>query len=826
MVEKQGVTFPEAPRPLYALVEQSHDGIILLKSASGRFCDMNPTACRLLGYERDALLGTSAADLHGPLARPWAAVLNSALRASPPPRSKTVVIAGQAGAPTIYNLAINQANFEGTSYLLVVARDITDCDLAPLNTRLERALSSPSDLRQVIETIADYATQISSADVSCVLTFDPDNPDLGLMTSDAGPALCDDIAPCAKAALRHTAFKQTLLEHRIVHLSDLPGAPESSLSHLKTTLADRGLRAAIFIPLLRGAQLLGLILIGQHTQRDLTGEERLRLHMLAQHSVGAIEHARLFAAQCAQREVTKALEAAASIVTSTLDLDQVLDRILEQTARVVNGDAFNIMLIEEDNVRIVRWRGYEAITSDLQPNVLHNACENYPNLLRMLQTGQPVITPDTMNNSDWVTTLDREWRRSYVAAPIQISDQTVGFLNVNGMQPYQFDEQDAQRLKAFADHAAIAIQNARHYERQRHYADELEQRVEQRTMLLQAQKAWLEAILSSTTDAIFVTDGDGHIVKSNRVAGTWLSQTLPADDVASLQAQIRQLAHQADERPNVVLELSSIDLQLSAAPISEQDTTGPAVVIIGHDVTHLKTLERMKSRFVSNASHELRTPIASIQLYVSLLRNAPPQRREQYFEALDQEVAQISRLVEDILEISRIDAARLDFDPQPVNFDYLIATAVASYQLLAESEGVALSYHTPSPGTRALIDTDQFSHVVGNLIINAINYTPASGRIDVSTDVTTDVSTAQQISGERAWAALIVADTGMGIPDSEMGLIFERFHRGEASRKRHIPGSGLGLAIVKEIVELHGGRVTVESQVNVGSTFTVHVPLA
>ena len=788
--------------------------MMLLASASGQFCDANQTACRLLGYERNALLGTSVADLQGAQARPWAAALSSALRASPPPRSKTVAHKGKEGA-AIYDLAINQANFEDTSYLLVVARDITHCDLVTLNTHLGRLISSRADLRQVLDIIVDYAAKLSSADVNCVLTF---NPGPEFIVSGTREALCEAIFPYAKEALQHETFKQPLLKNRSVHLSDLPGKPDSQLSPLAIPLADNGLRAALLAPILRGEQIIGLLLIGHHTQRDFTGEESLYLQTLAQHSASAIENARLFAAQRTQREVAEALEAAASVVTSTLDLDQVLDRILEQTARVVNGDTFNVMLIEEDDVRIVRWRGYESIASDLQPKVLHNAFETYPNLLRMLQSGQPIVTRDTMADPHWVTTLQREWRRSYVAAPIQISGQTVGFLNVNGAQPYQFDEYDAQRLKAFADHAAIAIQNARHYERQRHYTDKLEQRVQQRTLLLQAQKAWLEAILSSTSDAILVTDSDGHVVQSNRVAEAWLHQLLPPDEVASLQAQIRELAHQAAERPDVVIELSGMDLQLSAAPISEQDATGPAVVIVGHDVTHLKTLERMKSRFVSNASHELRTPIASIQLYVSLLRNAPPQRRGQYFAALNQEVAQISRLVEGILEISRIDAARLDFDPQPVNFDHLIATAVASYQLLAESEGVTLCYQAQTPGVRALIDTDKFSHVVGNLIVNAINYTPAGGHIEVRTT--------EQTIDERTWAALTVTDTGTGISTSEVVHIFERFYRGEASRKQQVQGSGLGLAIVKEIIELHGGHVTVESQVDVGSKFTVYVPVA
>ena len=816
MGEKKSVKSPEEMQRLTVLFEQSDDAIMLIASASGQFYDANQTACQLLGYEYDALLGTSVADLQGTLAHPWAVALRSALRVSPPPRSQTVVHSGQQdGTPTIFDLTLNHISLNDTSYLLVVAHDITPCDLATTPPQVGNATSSEADLRQVLETIAGYAMQLSLADVSCVLAFDPD---LEFMASGASEAFCKAIVPYAKGALQNETFKQTLSKNRSVHLSDLPGKQDSPLSHLKTTLADNGLRAALLAPILRDEQIIGLLLIGRHTQRDFTGEESLYLQTLAQQAAIAIENARLFAAEQTQREMAKALEAATSVITSTLDLDQVLDRILKQTARVVDGDTFNIMLIEDNKIRIVRRRGYESIAADLQPEVLHQPFETYPNLLRMMRTGRPIVTPDTVNDPDWVSSLEHEWRRSYVAAPIHIGGETVGFLNVNSTQPNQFDAYDAQRLKAFADHAAIAIQNARHYERQRHYADELEQRVQRRTMLLQAQKAWLEAILSSTTDAIFVTDSDGQIVQSNRVANMWLRQILPPDEVPLLRTKIRELAHRAKDRPEILIELSGMDLQLSAAPISEQDTTGPAVVIVGHDVTHLKTLERIKSRFVSNASHELRTPIASIQLYASLLRNATPHRQDQYLKALDQEVAQITRLIEDILEISRIDAASLDFDPQPVNFDQMTATAVASYQLLAESEGVTLSYQAQTPGVRALIDTDKFSHVVGNLIINAINYTPAGGHINVSTT--------EQTIDERTWAALIVADTGMGIPASELDHVFERFYRGEQPRRQQIRGSGLGLSIVKEIVKLHGGQVTIESEVNVGSTFTVRVPLA
>ncbi|HEC35836.1 MAG TPA: GAF domain-containing protein, partial [Anaerolineae bacterium] len=529
----------------------------------------------------------------------------------------------------------------------------------------------------------------------------------------------------------------------------------------------------------------------------------------------AAERLRLFQAERGQRELAEALEAAAAAVSSTLEPDEVLDRILEQVERVVAGDAFNVMLVEDGKARVVRWWGYERLGTEERVAGSAIPITEYPNLLRMVQRGEPVVVPDTAADPDWVLVGGREWLRSYVGAPIRVRGLTVGFLNVDSAQPGRFGPADGRRLQAFADHAAIAIENAQLYRELRGHAERLEERVREQTAAIQAQYARLEAILRSTSDGIIVTDGEGEVVQANPVARGWLSETLRPEEAARLREAVRGLAVRAEERPEVVLELSGMDLQLKAAVVSE-GVEGAAVVAV-HDVSHLKALERLKSRFVSNVSHELRTPVTTIKLYAALMRQRP-ERWEEYLDALEQEADRQARLVEDILQVSRIDAGRLEVKPRSTPLDDLVEVAVVSHQALAEDRGLVLEHRPAGPGLAALVDSERMMQVLNNLVVNAVQYTSAGGRVVVSTG--------KEGAEGRVWATVRVADTGMGIPEEELPHIFERFFRGEKPRRMQVPGTGLGLAIVKEIVELHGGRVTVESRVGEGTTFTVWLPLA
>ena len=578
------------------------------------------------------------------------------------------------------------------------------------------------------------------------------------------------------------------------------------------------IRSNIGVPLWVRDRVIGALTIDSDVPHSYDAQDTRLVQAFAQQAALAIENARLFEAERAQRELSEALEEAAAVVSSALDFERVLDHILDQVARVVEGDTFNIMMIEEGMARVVRWRGYEVFDFVDEISSTTVPLEKYPSLVTMVKTGEAVVIPNTSQDPAWISSPTRTWRRSYVAAPIRVAGETVGFLNVNSSRAGCFNAHDARRLQTFADHAAIAIQNAHLYEQQLHYAEQLERRVRERTIQLEARNAWLEAILSSTSEGIIVTDGDGSIVQTNRVAGLWLDQTLSSADVARLRQTVRDLARKAAMHPDTVIELTGMDLELSAAPISGQGTLGPAVVVAVHDVTYLTALDRMKSQFVSNVSHELRTPITAIRLYCSLIKTAPPKRLTQYIRALDQESERLGKLVQDILDISRMEGGRLELEVEPADLNALVSTVVKSHRVLAEAKSQQLIWQAPAESLDIRADSRKFVQVLNNLVENAIHYTPEGGVIRLTTG--------PQTSEGRAWAVVRIADTGIGISQDEIAQVFERFFRGSQPREMQIQGSGLGLAIAREILELHGGKVTVESQVNVGSTFTVWMPLS
>ncbi|MGC9469184.1 MAG: ATP-binding protein [Anaerolineae bacterium] len=520
----------------------------------------------------------------------------------------------------------------------------------------------------------------------------------------------------------------------------------------------------------------------------------------------------------AELTFAEALAEAAAVVNSSLHVERVLDRILEQVARVVPGDTYNIMLIEGDQGRILRWRGYDHLgIPETDIGRTPTDIRRYPTFRAMMETGEPVVIDDTAVHEDWIQELGRVDHCAYVGAPIRIAGRTEGFLNINSSKVGQFSDQDAQRLRAFADHAAIALRNARLYQASRRYAEELEHRVLMRTLELEARTAWSEAILRSTSDGIIVTDSAGEIIQMNPVARHWLEEELSPEDAKVLQDAIRAIASDAASQSEQLVELTGIDLELRAAPVLASELTSSAVVVAAHDVSHLRALDRMKSQFISDVSHELRTPIAAIQLYTSLLRKSAPDRREGYFTSLQEETDRISRLVEGILQVSRIEAGRLELTKRPMDLNLLASTVASAYADAAKAKGLELLCQVPSTPLPVYVDPHWFIQAIDKLLSNALAYTDA-GEITLSTG--------SRKLDEKLWGWLAVDDTGVGIPAKEQPRLFERFFRGEQARTRQVPGSGLGLAIARGVVELHGGRILFDDKEGNGACFTILIQLA
>jgi len=229
----------------------------------------------------------------------------------------------------------------------------------------------------------------------------------------------------------------------------------------------------------------------------------------------------------------------------------------------------------------------------------------------------------------------------------------------------------------------------------------------------------------------------------------------------------------------------------------------------------LKELDQLKSKFVSNVSHELRTPVANLNLYVSLLGRGSPDRHDHYLTVLKEQAARLSTLIEDILDLTRLERGKATTVFASVDLNALVEGVMVAHRPWAEGAGLALTCQTaPSlPAVRG--DRSQLTQVITNLVANALNYTPA-GAVQVST----------RMDEARQMACLEVCDTGIGIEPEDVLHLFDRFYRGKRVSQLSIPGTGLGLAIVKEILDLHGGEIAVASRVAEGSTFTVWLPAA
>jgi two-component system phosphate regulon sensor histidine kinase PhoR len=253
-------------------------------------------------------------------------------------------------------------------------------------------------------------------------------------------------------------------------------------------------------------------------------------------------------------------------------------------------------------------------------------------------------------------------------------------------------------------------------------------------------------------------------------------------------------------------------LQLHAAPLA-----GGATVVVLLDVTEARSLERMRREFVANASHELRTPVAAIQAVAETLAGSPtmsPADRARFERILLSHAQRLSRLVSDLLDLSRAEAAAPRPELRPIRLAAPLASAIAAVRERAEAKQLRIEERLPPELPPVDADDSALEQVLVNLLDNAVKYTPAGGRVQV------------RAAPEHSRVRIEVEDNGVGIPAEHLPRIFERFYLVDPARSRELGGTGLGLAIVKHLVQAQGGEVGVSSTVGTGSTFWVTLPIA
>ncbi|MEW5869826.1 MAG: GAF domain-containing protein [Chloroflexota bacterium] len=705
--------------------------------------------------------------------------------------------------------ARNQAQNSVISVRDITSHRIYEHRLLTLN-QITTELVQIHNPQELYQTILNASEELFQADSSAIFLFDED-------------ARIEAIHP---HRLPEPFLKQIEI-YPLVFSDDVQGSssqvyfvPDTSKDPLPKghmrLMAENGLMSFLNLPIFYQSRPLGVLALYYHQPRQFQNSE-IQLGLTVANSLAiALQNARLYQAEHNQSQLAEALFQATNALNSSLDLDTVLDQILEQTSRVVPCRSVNLMLIEDDRARVVR-QLHRSPTGKVQsmaggPDLPLNTAT----LQHILQTRQPLLIPDTVGNPIWLSLQTTTWIRSYAAAPLQIRQKVIGFLNVNSDRPNFFDQETTHRLQAFASSAAAAIHNARLYQDLRSHTQELENRVRERTAELSAAKEHIEAILASVPDAVFVLDENGQLLEANQ-AGEALRLQAQLNNINLFEPNfLSQLASGKPLDENTLRELQKRTYQAHASPLPLPDGQS-GLVIVFRDVTRFRELDQMKTRFVSDVSHELRTPLTNLSLYLDLLaEEADIERQKRYQATLRRETERLTQLIEDLLTISRLESKRMAIYIKPVDIDLLTSQLVQDRTPMAQQRRLNLTYGHNADIPQGLADPRLLTQVLSNLLTNALNYTPADGQIHVSCEC--------QRSNANTWITISIKDNGVGISSDEIHLIFQRFYRGSASRQTGAAGTGLGLAISNEILEQMNGHITVQSQPGKGSTFVVWLP--
>jgi NtrC-family two-component system sensor histidine kinase KinB len=348
-----------------------------------------------------------------------------------------------------------------------------------------------------------------------------------------------------------------------------------------------------------------------------------------------------------------------------------------------------------------------------------------------------------------------------------------------------------------------------------------------------AEKQRSEAIISSITDGIIVVDATSQIIAINPSAARILNTSpqlaqgrhfLDVFDRRELYNHIK-LTAQTGETPLLSEEQSILPIgdenhtqyyNFSITPVKTDEQQMLGVVLLLQDVTKLKELDQLKTQFLMTASHELRTPLTGISMSIDLLmengREQLSQKQQELLKAAQEDVHRLRVLVNDLLDLGKIESGRMEMDFEAVSVRLLIEKAIALFEVQADEKGVELTSLLPKDIPNVRADANKIIWVLTNLIANALRYTDTGGHIRITTEYLGD------------WATVSIADDGPGIPLDYQARIFNKFV--QVQTDKDVGGSGLGLAICKEIVKAHGGTIWVDSTPGSGSTFTFTLPVA
>ena len=706
------------------------------------------------------------------------------------------------------------------------------------------AISFTLDLQWMLQALGDRLLATSGAECCLISEWDPENNQVRVLW-EVGQITTPRLGVAYSPAERPLVTEVLMSQEPLIHPTGLwPGQEEGQT--LLLAMVARG-------------RTMGLVELERRgTREGFTSRQIYLAQVVANQAAIALQNARLFEetrrfseeledrveertkelAQAlmdltAERDRVETLYRIASELSASLDLDHLLNRTLELMGQAVGAEEGAILLRDPQTDRLI-YRAALGVVSPLPPGGRPVRLRHGQGLAWwVIEHGETARLEDLHNDNRWMPSdRSEDSRRACLAVPVGTVGEIQGAVMLYHSNPGHFTVEHQRLVEAAASQIANAISNAALYNLIREQAEQLGAMLKQQRV----EAAKSQAILEDVADGVLVSDTHGRVILFNAAAervldisrrevlGRSMREMLGLYGAAGrawLEAVEDWAAHPGDLTPgDFVAERVQVGPRIVSVHVSPvvmgKEFLG--TVSIFRDITAEVEADRAKSEFVSTVSHELRTPMTSIKGYADLLlMGAVGEMSEQqrhFVTVIRNNANRLTSLVNDLLDISRIETGRVELNQRAVSMTDLVEQVVATLQGRARERNLELTSSLDKGLPAVWGDADRLTQILTNLTGNAIQYTPPGGRVSISARATEDM------------LEVAVSDTGIGISREDQAKIFDRFFRADDPLVQETSGTGLGLAITASLVHMHGGEIWVESELGEGSTFYFTIPLA
>lgn len=673
-------------------------------------------------------------------------------------------------------------------------------------------------LKQLLRAIPDVAANIMLIE-----------GEAAVMTRSLGYA---NDGPATELKIQSVRTYQHMLEtHEAVIINDTATNADWVLIP-----AYEWVQAYLGIPLYIEQQTIGIINLDSNRPNFFAEDHLQFMNAFAGLASVAIYNARLYESQKQTTDELKSLYEATSVLFTANTPIELCQQIAKTVVQAFSFVDCGVMLVDSETRQIKRAaRAGELAVTTSAPLFI----DGHGLVPTAIRENQVTYAPDVHQDARYAANEPNI--ASELVIPLHFRHEVIGALDLQSDRPNAFSKNDLRVLQAFAERAAAALDNVRLYDAIRSYASNIESQFLERTKQLAETNKQVEAILNNASDAITFIDTRGRIIRANPAFSNffkydekhphYLGDFLSPENQQTFEIALQHVTlHHISERIEVMATTQhrkQLIMDMALSPVDEQSLATSGVICSLRDITHRKRIEddlrralqrekelnELKTRFITTASHEFRTPLTVIKSAKDVLlryyERMDDAKRLQYLQQIDTAVQVVTHLLDDVLTISQADAGRLQFKADWHDLEPICKSVIEDLQFATQSQS-DIVFTVTGEKRHIYCDSQKIQQIMNNLLSNALKYTHNGEPI------------ACHLIYHDDGVRIDIQDEGIGIPQEDQAHIFERFHR--ATNVSNIQGTGLGLAIVKRAVEMHEGTITVESQLNQGTTFHIYLP--